>query len=255
MKLRILGCSGGIGGRHLRTTSMLVDKDVLIDAGTGVADLSLAELAVIDHVFLTHSHLDHIASLPMLIDSVSDLRDQPLTVYATAATLEVLAKHIFNWSIWPDFSVIPSGERAIMRYQTITLGQSVRLGERVITALPAEHTVPAVGYQLDSGAGSLVFTGDTTANDTFWPVVNRIANLRYLLIETAFPNREQRLAELSKHMCPNMLASELKKLSRDAEIYISHLKPSQIELTMAEIEDCAGDFRPRMLKNNQVFEF
>ncbi len=255
MRVRILGCSGGIGGRHRRTTAMLVDHDLLIDAGTGVADLSLAELALIDHVFLTHSHLDHIALLPLLIDSVSDLRDKPLTVYATAATLEIIGKHIFNWAIWPDFSVIPSRENPIMRYQSIHLGQSVRLGERTITALPAEHTVPAVGYQLDSGMGSLVFTGDTTANDVFWPVVNRIANLRYLLIETAFPNCEQGLAEISKHLCPKMLANELKKLSIAPEIYISHLKPSQIELTMAEIQACAGEFKPRMLQSNQVFEF
>ena len=87
MKVRILGCSGGIGGRHLRTTSMLVDNDILIDAGTGVTDLSIAELAQIDHVFLTHSHLDHIASLPLLIDTVGDMRNRPLTVHATDATI------------------------------------------------------------------------------------------------------------------------------------------------------------------------
>jgi len=255
MKVRILGCSGGIGGGHLRTTSILVDDDILVDAGTGVADLSRAQLARIDHVFLTHSHLDHIASLPLLIDSVSDLREKPLLVYATAATLAIIAKHIFNWAIWPDFSVIPSREHAVMQYQAIDLGRSVRLGERTITALPAEHTVPAVGYQLDSGLGSLVFTGDTTVNDSFWPVVNRIANLRYLLIETAFANREQRLAEISKHLCPSLLASELRKLTIKPEIHISHLKPGQAELTMAEIHDCAGEFKPRMLHNNQLFEF
>lgn len=255
MKVRVLGCSGGIGGSHRRTTSMLVDDDLLIDAGTGVADLSLAELAVIDHVFLTHSHLDHIASLPLLVDSVSDLRDKPLTVYATAATLAIIGKHIFNWVIWPDFRVIPSPEKAVMRYRSIALGQSVSLGGRTITALPAEHTVPAVGYQLDSGSGSLVFTGDTTINDAFWPVVNSIANLRFLLIETAFPNHERRLAEVSKHLCPSMLATELTKLTIAAEIYVSHLKPGQSELTMAEIESCAGAFKPRMLQHNQVFEF
>lgn len=255
MKVRILGCSGGIGGRRLRTTSILVDHDILIDAGTGVGDLSLAELALIDHVFLTHSHLDHIASLPLLIDSVSDLRQKPVTVYATAATLAIIGEHIFNWVIWPDFTVIPSRERALMQYREIVLGESVRLGARAITALPAEHTVPAVGYQLDSGAGSLVFTGDTTVNSSFWPVVNQIVNLRYLLIETAFPNRDRRLAEISKHLCPSMLADELKKLTIDAEIHISHLKPSQIELTMAEIKACAGARRPRMLYNNQTFEF
>ena len=255
MRVRILGCSGGIGGSHLRTTSLLVDDDVLIDAGTGVADLPLAELAKIDHVFLTHSHLDHIASLPLLIDSVSDLRDTPLIVHAAAATLRVLAKHIFNWAIWPDFRVIPSREQAVMRYRAIRLGQSVRLGLRTITALPAEHTVPAVGYQLDSGAGSLVFTGDTTVNDALWPLLNRIPNLRYLLIETAFPNRERRLAELSKHLCPSMLAGELGKLTARPEIYVSHLKPGQIELTMAEIESCAAQYKPRMLESNQVFDF
>ncbi|MCB1933142.1 MAG: 3',5'-cyclic-nucleotide phosphodiesterase [Candidatus Accumulibacter sp.] len=258
MKVRVLGCSGGIGGiggHRLRTTSMLVDDDILVDAGTGVADLSREQLARIDHVFLTHSHLDHIASLPLLIDSVSDLREKPLMVYATEATLAIIARHIFNWTIWPDFSVIPSREKALMRYQAIDLGCSLRVGSGTITALPAEHTVPAVGYHLDSGAGSLVFSGDTTVNDAFWPLLNRIGNLRYLLIETAFANREQRLAEISKHLCPSMLASELRKLTITAEIYISHLKPGQAELTMAEIQACAGDLEPKMLQNGQIFEF
>jgi ribonuclease BN (tRNA processing enzyme) len=100
-----------------------------------------------------------------------------------------------------------------------------------------------------------VFTGDTTVNDVFWPVVNQIANLRDLIIETAFSNQEKQLAIISKHLCPSMLADELAKLSRNAKIYISHLKPGQIELIMGEIEDCVGDFKPRMLQNNQVFEF
>ena len=255
MKVRILGCSGGIGGRHLRTTSMLVDHDILIDAGTGVADLSLAELAMIDHVFITHSHLDHIASLPLMIDSVADMRDKPVIIHATEATLEILQNHIFNWAIWPDFSEISVREVAVMQYQAIRVGQKLHLGERTITAVPAEHTVPAVGYHLDSGAGSLVFTGDTTTNDSFWPVLNKIANLRYLIIETAFSNQEKRLAVMSKHLCPSMLGEELAKLEREAMVYVTHLKPGQIELIMGEIEACAGNFSPQMLQNNQIFEF
>ncbi len=255
MKVRVLGCSGGIGGHHLRTTAMLVDHDVLVDAGTGVADLSLAELAAIDHVFITHSHLDHIASLPLMVDSVADLRDKPLTVYSEQATLESIRNHVFNWEIWPDFAEIPSRATPALQYRAITVGETVRLGDRSITALPAEHTVPAVGYRLDSADGSLVFTGDTTVNDEFWPVVNQIAKLRYLLIETAFSNREIRLAEISKHLCPSMLAGELAKLRVRPEIYISHLKPGQIELTMGEIEASSGEFKPRMLLHNQVFEF
>lgn len=255
MKLRVLGCSGGIGGRHLRTTSLLVDHDILIDAGTGVADLSIAELAVIDHVFLTHTHLDHIASLPLMIDTVADRRSKPLTVYGTEAVLTILRNHIFNWAIWPDFSEVPNAEKPFMRYQAIELGQTVTLEGRSFTALPVEHTVPAVGYHLDSGAGSLVFSGDTGICNAFWRAVNRIQNLKHLIIECAFSNREQRLAIVSKHLCPDMLGSELQKLERECEIHITHLKPGQIELTMEEIEQCLGDFRPRMLQNNQVFEF
>ena len=88
MRLRVLGCSGGIGGRHLRTTSFLVDNDVLVDAGSGVGDLSLAELTRIDHIFVTHSHLDHVTSIPFLVDTVGGMRNQPITVYATAPTIE-----------------------------------------------------------------------------------------------------------------------------------------------------------------------
>ena len=255
MRVRILGCSGGIGGRDLRTTSMLVDDDILIDAGTGVADLSLAELAMIDHVFITHSHLDHLAALPLMIESVADRRVNPVTVYATDATLEIIQKHLFNWVIWPDFSKISIRGKAVMQYQAIHVGQKIDLGERAITAVPAEHTVPAVGYLLDSGAASLAFTGDTTANDLFWPVLKQAANLRYLIIETAFPNHEKQLAVISKHLCPSMLGDELGKLERDVKIYITHLKPGQVELIMREIDECAGDFKPSMLKNNQVFEF
>lgn len=254
MKLRVLGCSGGIGG-NLRTTSFLLDHDVLIDAGTGVTELSLTELSVIDHVFVTHSHLDHIACIPMMIDSVWMMRERPITIYAIEETLEILRQHVFNWKIWPDFSEIPNAQQPSMRYQAIELGETVVLNGRKITAVPANHVVPAVGYQLDSGKASLVYTGDTTTNSALWKVVNKIENLRYLLIESAFSDREKELAVLSKHLCPSLLAAELGKFKREAEVYITHLKPGELELTMREIEACVGDMRPQMLLNNQEFEF
>ena len=255
MKLRVLGCSGGIGGRHQRTTSFLVDHDILIDAGTGVGELSIAELAGIDHVFLTHCHLDHIATLPMMIDTVADRRSKPLMVYGTDAVLENLRQHIFNWAIWPDFSVVPSVEQPFMRYQRIELGAPVTLAGRRISALPVDHTVPAVGYCLDSGVGSVAFSGDTGPCDAFWQALNGVPNLRHLIVECAFPNRERRLAELSRHFWPDMLASELKKLQSPCKIHITHMKPGQIEATMEEIDLCLAEFSPNMLQNNQIFEF
>lgn len=234
---------------------MLLDTDILIDAGTGVADLSLDELAAIDHVFLTHGHLDHIATIPLMVDTVGQERERPLTVHALPATIRALREHIFNWTIWPDFAEIPSASAPSLRYEPIELGQTVTLAGRRITALPANHVVPAVGYHLDSGAASLVFTGDTTTNDALWAALEKIDNLRYLIIECAFCNRERDLAAIAKHLCPSMLADELAKLRWPAEIFITHLKPGEIELTMAEIEQYAGQYRPRMLQNGQVFEF
>jgi ribonuclease BN (tRNA processing enzyme) len=254
MKLKILGCSGGIS-TNLRTTSMLLDNDVLIDAGTGVGDLSLTELSMIDHVFVTHSHLDHVACIPFLVDSTNIMRDKPLIVHATAETQDILRQHLFNWKIWPDFTQIPNEQQPYMRYQTIELGRTVDLDGRKITPLPANHTVPAVGFHLDSGQVSLVFSGDTADNDALWNVVNQIKNLRYLIIETAFSNAEKELAVLSKHLCPSMLAEELTKLKRHPEIFITHLKPGEIELTMQEIGECVRGFAPIMLQNGQVFEF
>jgi ribonuclease BN (tRNA processing enzyme) len=255
MRLRVLGCSGSIGGQQNRTTSFLVDHDILIDAGTGVGDLSLAELTLIDHIFVTHSHLDHVNSIAFFLDSVGALRPKPVTVYATGPTIEILKKNLFNWDIWPDFTVIPTPEQPFLRYQEVAVGKQVALGGRKIVVLPAVHTVPAVGYQLDSGKASLVFTGDTGPNDALWSVVNRIENLKYLIIETAFSDKDRELAKLAQHLCPSMLADELAKLKRPVEVYITHLKPSEIELTMQEIDELPGNLRPRPLHNNHLFEF
>ena len=254
MKLRILGCSGGIGsGSH--TTSMLLDEDVLIDAGTGVGELDFDKLMLIDHIFITHSHLDHVASIPFLVDTVGCVRDKPITIYAIQPTLDILKQHLFNWAIWPDFTRIPNSITPYMRYESICVGDTIDLYGRKITPLPANHTVPATGFMLDSGQSSLAFTGDTTTNDKLWKVLNKIENFRYLIIETAFSNQKKDIAIRSKHLCPDMLAEELEKLKKDVEIYITHLKQGEAELTMKEIEACAGKYNPRRLMNNQLFEF
>lgn len=233
---------------------MLLDDDVLIDAGTGVGDLSATELAAIDHIFVTHSHMDHVASIPFLADTIGWTRAKPITIYATRETLSILREHLFNWKLWPDFSQIPDPANPVLRYQQIEVGVPVQLGARRVTALPANHVVPAVGFQIDSGEASLVFSGDTTTNDALWPYVNEIRNLRYLIIETALSDRERDLAVASKHLCPSLLAEELAKLRSSPDIYITHLKPREAELIMEEIGARVTERSPQMLKTDQVFE-
>lgn len=253
MQVKVLGCSGGIGG-DLRTTSLLVGERVLIDAGTGVCDLPLEALLKIDHVFITHAHLDHIAALPLLLDSALGLRAQPITVHAHPGTIEALKTHIFNWAIWPDFHQIPNREQPFLQYATLEPGQSVALPGVVITALPANHVVPALGYQIDGGARSLVFTGDTAGSGDFWRRVNQIHNLEYLIIETAFSNADAELAKISKHLCPQTLAAELGQSTRQVQTYITHLKPGEGEIIMQEIAANPLTHHCNALQQNQLFE-
>jgi ribonuclease BN (tRNA processing enzyme) len=252
MKVRVLGCSGGIGG-SLRTTSFLIDDDVLLDAGTGVGDLSLEQLAKIDHIFVSHSHLDHVASIPFLVDTVCWMRGNPIQVYAIKETLDILRAHLFNWKIWPDFTQIPDAEKPFMVYREIRVGEPVEVKGRRFTPIPANHTVPAVGYVLEAASGALVFSGDTSTNEALWKAVNGTRNLKYLIIETAFSNKEREIAVASKHLCPRMLAEELEKMRARPEVFITHLKPGEGALTMKEVGEAAGRWRPRMLENNQEF--
>jgi glyoxylase-like metal-dependent hydrolase (beta-lactamase superfamily II) len=183
MKVRILGCSGGIGGRHLRTTSLLVDNDILIDAGTGVGDLAIAELAQIDHVFITHSHLDHLACLPFMVDTVGDMRNRPVIVHATEATLEIIRAHVFNWAIWPDFSVIPSPEKPFMRFLRYGWASIDLDGRKVVPIAGEPHRA---GGRLPARFRSMpawyspAIPGPAPE---LWKYVNQIRNLRYLIIE------------------------------------------------------------------------
>lgn len=263
MKVRVLGCSGAIA-RDCRTTSFLVDSDVLVDAGTGVGDLTLPEMAAIEHVLLTHSHLDHVAALPLMIDAIASQLTRPVCIHALPGTIAALKAHVFNNVIWPDFSRIPSPDQPFISFQEIHVGQRLELGGKVIEVLPAVHTVPAVGYAVSRPGGrAWIFTGDTERNPAFWQRVNAM-DVAALVIETAFSNREKDLARRSLHLSPSALAEELDCIERSTSfpIYITHTKPAETELIMAEIQrfDQTQPFGPdvshdiRWLRAGQEFE-
>lgn len=236
MKVRVLGCSGAIA-KDCRTTSFQIDTDLLIDAGTGVGDMTLEQMCGIEHVLLTHSHLDHVAALPLMVDAIASQRRHPLQIHALAGTIAALRTHIFNDVIWPDFSRIPSPQAPFICFNEIVVGQVLHFGDKQVEVLPAIHTVPAVGFAVTANKGCWVFTGDTERNPAFWTRVNQL-DVSMLVIETAFSNREKELARRSLHLSPHVLADELGCIApgKHFPVYITHTKPAETGLIMSEIK-------------------
>ena len=255
MKFHVLGCSGAIAA-GCRTTAFLLDDDVLIDAGTGVGDLALDALARIDHILISHSHLDHVLSIGLLADSVMRLRSAkgrgPIQVHALPETLAALRNHIFNGVIWPDFTRLPSAEHPVLELLPFSVGDVLALGAKRVEVLSAAHTVPAVGFAVDAGdAGWWVYTGDTGPNPALWERLQSM-KVAHLVIETAFSDDERQLARISRHLCPAALGHELAHLGGSVQVHITHIKPGEMEAVMSEIGRLGTPHRIHALSAGQV---
>ncbi|MGK2898480.1 MAG: MBL fold metallo-hydrolase [Burkholderiaceae bacterium] len=262
MILNVLGCSGSIAA-GCKTTAFLLDGDVLIDAGTGVGDLALDALARIDHILISHSHLDHVLAIGLLADAVMRVRDAQgrgsIQVHALPETIAALRTHIFNGVIWPDFTRLPSAEHPMLELVPFALGDVLELGGKRIEVLSAVHTVPAVGFAVDGGTdaatgqprGWWVYTGDTGPNPLLWQRLRRM-KVAHLVIETAFSDEERQLARISRHLCPAALGHELAQLDGSVDVHITHIKPGESEAVMAEIGRLGSPHRIHALVAGQV---
>ena len=254
MRIRVLGCSGGIA-KGVATTSFLIDDDILIDAGTGVAALTLKEMLSVRHIFITHSHMDHIASIALLTDTLFEhLIGNPLIVHAQRSTIKVLREHIFNWQIWPDFTVLPHKTSAVLKLQAMTAGSSMTIDGRTIEMITVNHSVPGVGYRVEAEGRSLAFSGDTTSNENLWASLNKHASLDLLFVESAFANKDEELARVAFHYCPRTLAADLPRLKHRPKVCISHLKPGEERLIMQQCQKALPEWELHRLKSGDVFE-
>jgi ribonuclease BN (tRNA processing enzyme) len=252
MKIRVLGCSGGIGAGS-RTTALLVDDDVLIDAGTGIGDLALEDIDSIRHVFLTHAHLDHVAGLPMLADRIFDEQiETPLTVYAREETLRAVQDHLFNGVIWPDFAKLPSAEQPMLRYCVCSPGDTITIGNRNFYAIDVMHSVPSLGYTVQNSGGVFAVSGDTKTNETLWPVLNACDDLKVLVIEVSFPDEMQELAGIAGHYTPKTLTDDLQRLQHEPEIWLTGMKPGEEARILDQVISAAPNRKIKMLSIGTV---
>ena len=256
MIIHVLGCSGSIAA-GCKTTAFLLDGDILIDAGSGVGDLPLDALARIDHILISHSHLDHVLSIGLLADAVMRERRShdraPIQVHALPEPLAALRTHIFNGVIWPDFTRLPSAEHPVLQLVPFAVGDQLTLNGKHIEVLSAAHTVPAVGFAVDAGssAGAWVYTGDTGPNPQLWERLKHM-KVAHLVIETAFSDEERQLARISRHLCPAALGHELAQLAGSIDVHITHIKPGEMDAVMSEIGKLGSSHRIRALTAGQT---
>ncbi|MDH5185431.1 MAG: 3',5'-cyclic-nucleotide phosphodiesterase [Gammaproteobacteria bacterium] len=253
MQIRVLGSSGGIA-KGYRTTSFLINNNILIDAGTGVAQLDIEEMSAISHIFLTHSHFDHIAALPLLADTVFDKIPGPIQIYALPETIKALIEHVFNDVLWPDFTRIPNRNNPVFKLNEITATTTVELDGVSVESIGVNHIVPGVAYRLESAGKSFAFSGDTGENDNLWNILNGHEGLDLLFVESAFPNENCELSIRSGHYCPQTLAADLGKLRHQPRIYLSHPKPGEEGLILEQCRHAITSHTIEGLLTDDVFK-
>lgn len=237
MELRVIGCHGGETPRH-RTSSFILDERLAIDAGALTSGLEVAEQVKLEGVLVSHAHLDHVRDLATLADNRCQTACPPLVIAGTRETLRVLRTHFFNNELWPDFAAIPSVEQPTVRYLELEPEQPTEIAGCIVRAVHVSHTIDSAGFVVETRDGALGYSGDTGPTERLWQVLEAQKNLRALLMEVSFPNREQRLATVSGHHTPRTLREDLLKLQRpqDLPTLLYHIKP----VFQAEVEkECA----------------
>jgi ribonuclease BN (tRNA processing enzyme) len=251
MKLWVLG-SAGAELPNFRPPAFLLDGQLLLDAGTIGSVLTEEEQWNIHTIFITHSHLDHIRSIPALADNII-LKNQlhTVSVQSSADVIAAMQNHLFNNTIWPDFTRIPSAENPVLTFTTITPFHEYSVQQYKITAIPVNHTVPTVGYMVKSGGRTLVYSGDTGPTEEIWKYAS---GADALIVEVSFPDFMRPMAELTKHLTASMLVGELEKIEvLPKRILVTHPKPQYFEQIRQEVKELAID-GIELLRDGALFD-
>ena len=253
MQLRVLGSSGSrVPGFH--ASCLLIDRRLLLDAGSVSFALDIEEQRLIDDVLLTHAHLDHMGDLAFLADNMFGLRQQPIRVWGPQDVLDTVREHLFNDRVWPDFSRIPNPDRPVLSYCPLPAQGPVEIAGFRISWASTNHPVPTVGYLFEAEGGAVLYSGDSGDTEAIWQLGKNCAALRGAFIETSFPNRLDELARRSGHMTPAVLEQQLAKLDRaDVPVYVFHMKQQYLEELRVELAQVSHP-QLKVLRGGEVYE-
>lgn len=239
MLVRIIGGHGGVSP-GFKATSYLIDGKLLLDAGSVASGIQIEEQANIDHILISHSHLDHISDLAFLADNCFGMKGRPFEIYANSPVREAIKTHLLNDIIWPDFTALPSRENPTLRIHDIKVGMQLVLGDYRIMPIPVNHSTGALGFIIERKNATVVFTQDTGPTNLIWEHAHTVKNLKAIFTEVSFPNVLSKVATDSCHHTPATMKEEIKKMPKDVPIFLGHLKPnfqSQLFKEIAEIGD------------------
>jgi ribonuclease BN (tRNA processing enzyme) len=219
-----------------RLTCFLIDDRVAIDAGSIALALTEAQHQTVRDIIVTHSHMDHMATLPIYIDDMFAQLREPIRVHATEEVIALLERDVFNWTVYPRFSELTNDRCKVMEYVPFRTGEEFAVAHLKLRAVPVNHIVPTVGLVLTDGQTTLAFSSDTSATEEFWQLLNRMPDMAALFIEASFPNSMATLADVSGHLTPNGVAAELSKLTHNhLDVLAVHLKPSYRQTVIDEL--------------------
>jgi len=236
VKIRLIQSSIGDSGSQQFLATYVIDDTVAIDAGCLGFMSPVDDQRRIEHIFLSHSHIDHIASLPIFVDNVYVPGPDCVTIHGNREVLDCLRSHIFNDRIWPDMVQLSEPKTAFMELVEIEHGKPVEVNGLKITPVELDHIVPTLGFVIEGQDASIVFVSDTSPTQAIWDLANQTPNLKAAFLEASFPNSMAWLADRSKHLTPEMFNEETKKLQRDATIIAVHIKPAFEDAIIAELK-------------------
>ncbi len=254
MRIKVLGCHGAqLPGYN--TTSFLLNKNILVDAGTVTSLLSLDEQIAIDYIFVTHAHLDHIKDIAFLADNLHVRKKYPIEIITTQGIIDILRANLFNNIIWPDFSEIPNKETPVIKFRAIDPGRSYSVDAITIQAVLVNHIIETVAFVIRFEGGSVIFVGDTGPTEDIWEIANKLPDLKAIFIETSFPEDMKDIAEAAGHFTPASLNDELEKLSslKPVDIYLYHLKPQYHTLIENQISSICRN-NVKVLKEGEIIQ-
>jgi len=216
-------------------TTYLINDTLAVDAGSLGLLADLGRQQRVRHVLISHSHIDHIASLPIFLENVVG-EVPPVTIHATAPVLECLQKDIFNDRVWPDFIALRRDGEPFVKLATIHPGKTFALDGVRITAVAVNHVVPTCGFIVDDGTAAAVIAGDTGPTEEIWERAGGLPHLKAVFLEATFPDAMSGLAEIAKHLTPATFAAEVRKLKKQVTIIAVHLKARVYGQIVKELE-------------------